>query len=162
MQNLAKNLAEARESFTLVELLIVVSIVTIMSAVVISAINPAEMLKAARDTRRMEDLNSIKKAISWFEADTGGAGFMGSSSVVYVSIPDTSPTCANLGLPTLPPGWSYACASTSTYRNTNGTGWIPINFNQMSFNSPFSSLPVDPINTTSSGNYYTYVTGGEL
>jgi len=37
--------------------------------------------------------------------DTGGSGFYGSSSVVYVSIPDTTSTCANLGLPSLSSGW---------------------------------------------------------
>jgi hypothetical protein len=42
----------------------------------------------------------------------------------------------------------------------NGSGWIPVNFSQMSTRAPFGALPVDPINTTSSGNYYTYVTGG--
>jgi hypothetical protein len=30
----------------------------------------------------------------------------------------------------------------------------------MSTRAPFGALPVDPINTTSSGEYYTYVAGG--
>jgi hypothetical protein len=35
-----------------------------------------------------------------------------------------------------------------------------VNFQEISFGTPISSLPIDPVNTTSSRNYYTYVTGG--
>jgi formylglycine-generating enzyme required for sulfatase activity len=43
---------------------------------------------------------------------------------------------------------------------TNGTGWIPVNFAAMSAGSPFALLPVDPVNSTSSNLYYTYLTDG--
>ncbi|MEM5807508.1 MAG: hypothetical protein QW474_03940 [Candidatus Aenigmatarchaeota archaeon] len=95
-------------------------------------------------------------------ADTGGGGFYGSSSVVYVSIPDSSPTCSNLGLPSLPSGWSYHCAPSSTLQNIDGSGWIPINFNLQTFGRSITRLPIDPINQTSTLNYYTYVTGGSF
>jgi type II secretory pathway pseudopilin PulG len=150
------------KSFTLVELLIVVGLIAVLSVAIILAINPAELLKQARDSQRLSDLTNLSKAISLYEADTGGKGFMGTSSVVYVSIPDTTSTCANLGLPQLPPSWSYRCVSSSTLQNTDGTGWIPINFNNLSFGKTLSKLPIDPINTTSSGNYYTYVSGGSF
>jgi hypothetical protein len=45
-------------------------------------------------------------------------------------------------------------------RQTDGQGWIPVNFNQIAAGSPFSQLPIDPINTSSSRNYYTYTPGG--
>ena len=85
---------------------------------------------------------------------------MGTSTVVYVSIPDTTSTCANLGLPDLASGWSYGCVTQQNLRNTDGTGWIPVNFQRISSNSPISQLPVDPTNSTSTGNYYLYITGG--
>jgi hypothetical protein len=70
-------------------------------------------------------------------------------------------TCsAGMNLPTLPTGWTYGCASTSTYRNTDGSGWIPVNFKGMSEGSPFPQLPKDPLNQTSTRNYYTYTTNG--
>jgi type II secretory pathway pseudopilin PulG len=150
------------KSFTLVELLIVVGLIAVLSVAIILAINPAELLKQARDSQRLSDLTNLSKAISLYEADTGGQGFMGTSSVVYVSIPDTTSTCANLGLPQLPPSWSYRCVSSSTLQNIDGTGWIPINFNNLSFGKTLPKLPIDPINTTSSGNYYTYVSGGSF
>jgi prepilin-type N-terminal cleavage/methylation domain-containing protein len=148
-----------RSSFTLIELLIVLAIVAILSVVVILTLNPAELLKQARDSNRLSDLSTLNSALGVFNTDVAG-GFMGTSSIVYVSIPDTTSSCANLGLPTLPGGWSYNCATATSTRNTEGTGWIPVNLKLISFGSSLSSLPVDPINTTSSNLYYTYISGG--
>ena len=145
-------------SFTLIELVIVIAILAILSAVVLLVMNPAEYMKSARDSSRMSDIQTIHKAVGLYQADGGTS--MGSSSVVYVSIPDSSATCGNLGLPALPAGWNYSCSTSANYRKTDGTGWIPVHFSDISFTSPLSSLPTDPINTTSTGNYYTYVTGG--
>ena len=145
-------------SFTLIELVIVIAILAILAAVVVLVINPAEHMKSARDSSRMSDLQNIHKSIGLYQADGGAT--MGSASIVYVSISDSSDTCANLGLPTLPTGWSYACVTEANLRKTDGAGWIPIPFSNISFGSTISSLPTDPTNTTSTGNYYTYVTGG--
>jgi type II secretory pathway pseudopilin PulG len=143
-------------SFTLTEMLIAVGILAVLSVTVLLTLNPQDLIKQSRDSQRLSDLTNLSKAISLYEADTGGKGFMGTSSVVYVSIPDTTSTCANLGLPKLPSGWSYHCVSSSTLQNIDGTGWIPINFNNLSFGKTLPKLPIDPINTVSSGNYYTY------
>jgi len=150
-----------RQSFTLIELLVVLAIVAILSVVVILTLNPSELLKQARDSNRLSDLGTLNTALAAYEADVN-QGFMGTSSIVYVSIPDTTSTCANLGLPTLPSGWSYNCVTTTSTKLSDGRGWIPVNFTNISFGSPLSSLPVDPINTTTSQNYYTYVTGGSF
>jgi len=122
-------------------------------------LNPSELLKQARDSNRLSDLSTLNTALAAYSADVTG-GFMGTSSVVYVSIPDTTSTCSNLGLPTLPSGWSYNCVTSTSTKLSNGRGWIPVNFGNISFGSPLSSLPVDPTNTTSSGLYYTYASGG--
>jgi len=145
----------SEKSFTLIELLIVIGILAILATVVIIVLNPAEFLKQARDSRRMDELQTINKAIGQYLAEGGTS--LGSSNTVYVSIPDSSPTCANLGLPALPSGWSYACSNSDNYRKVNGSGWIPVNFTSISFGSPLDTLPIDPENTTSTGEYYTYV-----
>ena len=150
------------KSFTLIELLVVLALVAILSVVVVMTLNPAELIKQARDSNRLSDLSTINTALNLFSADVT-SGFMGTSTVVYVSIPDTSPTCANLGLPALPTStiaWTYKCATSQNLRNVDGTGWIPVNFQRISSNSPISQLPVDSINTTTTRLYYTYVTGG--
>ncbi len=145
--------------FTLLELLIVIGILAILATVVALVLNPAELLKQTRDSNRLSDLKHINTALNLYQMDVASPS-LGTSSTVYVSIPDTSATCANLGLPSLPTNWSYACKPEADFRKVDSTGWIPVNFTQISAGSPLSVLPVDPINTTSTGNYYTYVPGG--
>ena len=147
------------KSFTLIELLVVLALVAILSVVVVVTLNPAELIKQARDSNRLSDLSTINTALNLFSADVTG-GFMGTSTNIYVSIPSTLSDCSNLGLPTLPSTYTYSCVAAQNLRNTNGTGWIPVNFQRISSNSPISQLPIDPTNTTSTGNYYIYVTGG--
>ena len=155
-----KFLKTNNSSFTLIELLVVLALVAILSVVVVITLNPAELIKQARDSNRLSDLSTINTALNLFNADVT-AGFMGTSTIVYVSIPDNaSSTCGSLGLPALPSGYSYNCVTTANLRNTNGTGWIPVNFQRISSNSPISQLPIDPRNTTSTGNYYIYMSGG--
>jgi prepilin-type N-terminal cleavage/methylation domain-containing protein len=79
-----------RSSFTLIELLIVLAIVTILSVVVIVTLNPAELLRQSRDSNRLSDLATLNSALGMYNTDIGGS--MGSSSVVYISIPDTTST----------------------------------------------------------------------
>jgi prepilin-type N-terminal cleavage/methylation domain-containing protein len=147
-----------RSSFTLIELLVVLAIVAILSVVVIVTLNPAELLRQSRDSNRLSDLSTLNSALGDYNVDVGGS--MGNPNTIYVSIPDTSSVCVNLGLPTLPSGWNYGCVTATSTRRTDGTGWIPVNFQSITFSSPISALPTDPTNTTSSGMYYTYLTGG--
>jgi prepilin-type N-terminal cleavage/methylation domain-containing protein len=154
-----KSFFRPRAAFTLIELLIVIAIVAILATVVILVINPVEISRRARDSSRSSDLNTINKALSIYETDQP-SGNLGSATVVYVSVPDSSATCANLGLPTLPGGYTYACATTANYRKPDGTGWVPVPFTSISSGSPIGTLPIDPINTTSTGLYYTYIPGG--
>ncbi len=148
-------------SFTLIELLVVIAILAILAVAVVLILNPVELIKESRDTTRLTDLGVLHKGLTLLQTDQPNASF-GSSTTVYVSIPwtATSSNCSNLGLPTLPSGYAYGCAPTSTYQKTDGTGWIPVNFASFSAGAPFSKLPVDPTNTTSTGLYYTYIPGG--
>lgn len=149
--------------FTLIELLVVVGITAVLAAVVILTLNPAEILRRARDSRRLADLGSLTKSVGIYELENA---YLGEANTIYLSIPDLQATttqgtnCFSFGLPPLPSGWSRHCAASSTVRSVSGEGWVPLNFALISSGRPISSLPVDPINTTSSGNYYTYVMGG--
>ncbi len=147
------------KAFTLIELLVVMAILATIATTVILVINPAELLKEARDSNRLSDLAALNSALSLFQTDQYNLS-LGTASTTYVSVPDSSPTCANLGLPALPSGWSYACVSSASSTRVDGTGWIPVNFSLISSGSPLSKLPIDPINTTSTGQYYTYTPGG--
>lgn len=158
-----------REGFTLIELLVVVAIIAVMAVVVVLTLNPAALLQQSRDSNRLSDMATLDSALSLYATDqNGSANFnLGSSSVVYISVPDPAATttagdqCQGLGLVSLPAGYSYHCAASSTFRAVNGTGWIPVDFSNISSGMPMSVLPVDPTNQTSSRLYYTYATDGD-
>jgi prepilin-type N-terminal cleavage/methylation domain-containing protein len=57
----------SKKSFTLVELMIVIAILVILSAIVIFALNPGRLFDNFRDTRRVSDINTINKAINFIE-----------------------------------------------------------------------------------------------
>ena len=151
-----------RLGFTLIEILVVIGIIAILAAIVIIAINPGQLLAQARDSNRLSDLQSMKMAIDLFYEDTGGTKSLGSAGVTYLSVPDPAATttagsdCSSLGFPS---GY-FHCAASSSYRRSDGTGWIPLNFDSLSTGSPLSQLPKDSINTTSSEEYYAYATDG--
>jgi len=52
--------------FTVVELVVVISIIGVLSSAVILIINPAELLKRARDSRRKQDLQLIANYLSLY------------------------------------------------------------------------------------------------
>ena len=156
-----------RKGFTLVELLVVTTIIAILAIVVIYTLNPGQLFGQAQDASRASGLSSLDKSISLYYSNAINDPkdlSLGSSSVVYISIPDPTATttagtnCSGLGLNLL--GITYHCAASSTYLKVDGTGWIPINFSSYPAGSPLSALPVDPVNTVANHQYYEYVTDG--
>jgi large repetitive protein len=153
---------DPRASFTLIELLIVIAVVAVLSVVVVLVLNPAELLKQARDSNRISDMDTLTRAVGLYLSDRGGS--LGSSTMTYFSLVDPSATttagtnCAGLGM-SPPLNWNYHCAASSTVRKTDGTGWIPLNLASASYGPAVGSLPLDSTNTSSSGLYYMYIPG---
>lgn len=147
-----------RKGFTLIELLIVLAILALVAVTVVLTLNPAELLRQARDTRRVAEIKTLNTGIGAFRGASSNTS-LGTSTVVYVSLPDSDPTCASHTLPTLPGGWTYACAPESTFRLLDGTGWIPLNVSALARYVSVSALPVDPVNNAD-GRYYTYTADG--
>ena len=149
-----------KKSFTLVELMIVIAILAILSAIVIFALNPSELFKKSRDSRRITDIQTLYKGISFMESwNTSGITY-GTSTTVYLSLPDSSTTCTSYSLPTLPTGYSYNCVTSTNLRKADSTGWIPIDFTVANDNKYITSLPIDPINDIN--YYYSYNPGGSF
>ena len=137
-----------KKGFTLLELLIVIGILAILSTTVVLVINPAELLRRARDSQRISDLNTLKSAITLFIAETGTSN-IGSAYTAKTYSHVATVKCNN-----------STDAATATSTLTNGTGWIPIDFDDMAIGSPISSLPVDPNTSAANGNlYYVYLVG---
>jgi type II secretion system protein G len=55
--------------FTLLELLVVIAIIAVLSSVALASLNGTQ--KKARDTRRMEDLSSLQKALQLYMIGNG-------------------------------------------------------------------------------------------
>jgi type II secretory pathway pseudopilin PulG len=142
-----------KDSFTLVELLVVIGILAILTAAVVIALNPSELLKQSRDSKRMTDLANLNNAIKLLMTQSPDVS-LGSASTVYVSLADSSSTCGSYALPALPSGWKYQCATAANYQKADGTGWIPVNFANGA--SQLSSLPSDPQNDAAARLYYAY------
>jgi uncharacterized protein (TIGR02145 family)/prepilin-type N-terminal cleavage/methylation domain-containing protein len=151
-----------QKSFTLIELLIVIGILAVLVAAIVVTLNPAQLLAQARDASRLSELAAFNSAMTLYIQDAAGSVSLGSAGTTYISIPDPTATtsagsnCSSLGFPST----GYHCAGPNFYRRTDGTGWLPVNFSAMSVGSPFATLPVDSVNTTSTGNYYRYTTDG--
>jgi prepilin-type N-terminal cleavage/methylation domain-containing protein len=144
-----------KKGFTLLELLIVIGILAILSTTMILVINPAEMLKKARDSQRISDLNNLKSAISLYLTDVSNPSF-GSSTYVYISngLSITSTTATACGPSVIGANNAITTSSQSIY----GTGWIPISFASISGGSPISAEPVDPNPSNSSPyRFYLYI-----
>jgi len=149
--------------FTLLELLIVIAIIAILSVALVIVLNPSETLKKARDAQRISDLSTLKTAIGLYLTSTttpildGGTnttcsltpgalrGATGAYKIWY-STPSTAviTDVALDGSTLVTPKVQVVTPSL-----TDGTGWIPINFNSLTSigGSPISNLPVDPTNT---------------
>lgn len=161
------------KGFTLIELLIVIGIIAILATVVILTLNPAELLRQARDSNRITDLSNLQSAIAFYLADvslplgTDGQG-MGDSANCYISVVTstsplngaTYPGCAGRFSGNTP---LVAPTSTDNQRLVDGTGWVPINFKNITGGaSPISVLPIDPNQPnvftadTWGGSFYAY------
>jgi prepilin-type N-terminal cleavage/methylation domain-containing protein len=125
------------KGFTLIELLIVIAILAILAVAVVVILNPAELLKQARDSTRISDLVSIDKALSLYFYDEAPASF-------------TATTTCTSG--TSFPGLGVSTCATNTSPSTTGSGWVPVNLEDISVGSPLSRLPLDPVNDST--NYY--------
>ena len=148
------------KGFTLVELIITIAIIAILAGAIVVTLNMSELLGQARDSERISELNSLAQAIT-LHANSLPGGYKGETSTVYISLPDTSTSCANLLslLPSIPIGWSYHCAPEADLRTPDGSGWLPVNLSALPGGSPFNQLPIDPVNTATDNLYFAYVYG---
>ena len=150
-----------KKGFTLIELLVVIAIIAILFVVVLLTLNPAELLRQARDSNRVSDMGTMKSAISLYLADVTTPS-LGTYGVLYLNSGATAATTPYIYVAGTPTTWGYkagAVASTlvgtsTTQRNVDDTGWIPVNFSGISSGSPIGNLPVDPLSTAS--NTYAY------
>ena len=135
------------KGFTLLELLIVIAVLAVLATIAVLIINPVEYVRQARDSQRISDLATLKKAVDLYMngASVAFAAANCAPTKGYVTSGATNPF-ASTTITTL-----VATSSTAL----NGTGWIgAIDFTTILGGSPLAKLPIDPVN--SGGNFYSF------
>lgn len=155
-----------KAGFTLLELLIVISIIAILSLILVFALNPAEILRKARDTQRVSDLSTLKTALSVYINSTSTPALDGgytsinpvcraghptqlawnSADKIWYSYYGVTDTGLDGGTVTV----GQASGGSAANANIDGTGWIPVNFEALTAGAPISNLPIDPTNSVGS------------
>jgi prepilin-type N-terminal cleavage/methylation domain-containing protein len=159
---------KAKQGFTLLELLIVITIIAILSVALVFILNPAETLQKSRDTQRLSDLSTLKTAIGIYLTATTTPqldGYSGTANDrcdggtaanerLWISVPTATETTNDA---TPPSGWTQAntswgqSASVSAASTVDGAGWLPVKLTGLVGGSPISSMPLDPVNRITVG-----------
>lgn len=137
------------KGFTLIELIIVITILVILGIVVVMLIDPAEILAQSRDSQRISDLATMKGATQLVLA----AGIPSN----YGTVCDTAQpitTMSKVFASTVTAGTSgySVVTATSTRSLVDSTGWVKIDYTTPSTGRALSSLPADPTNSYSTAN----------
>lgn len=137
---------QTKKGFTLLELLIVIAIIAILSAILIFVLNPAETLRKGRDSQRISDFATLNTAVALLITTVGTPQicYGNVSSSVWTDIPSSSAWTASCD--GLAGRWTsdYKLATSTSRFAIDGTGWTGTALNAITPNSPISVLPVDP------------------
>lgn len=123
------------KGFTIIELLVVITLVIILSFIVYLFINPTELTKRSRDSIRLSDLDNLRQAINL---------------AFQESIDNNLNVLCNSN--------SYPCSGDTIADSqfSDGTGWVKVNLAGIQSISN-QVLPIDPLNSPGeSGNHYLY------
>lgn len=150
------------KGFTLIELIITISILAILVAILVVAINPAEQLARSRDAKRVADLDALRSAINLYLATAtntvvldGGTNTLcvngTGADTVWVNTTGTVAAALFAGSVTV---------SSSTNQTVGTSGWMPVKLTDTPGGSPIGNLPLDPSGIGTAGvvssYYYAY------
>ena len=143
------------KGFTLLEVMIVTTILAALATTTVVALNPVELLAQMRDSQRMTTIGMLRDAVSLLIADRPATN-LGDITRVHISLPSNNDNCADIaGLPALPAGQTYRCVTAANLTRIDGGGWIPLDFRGITDGAPFTVLPIDVTNTPTS--FYSYI-----
>ena len=131
------------KGFTLVELLIVITILAALAAAVVVVLNPAELLAQARDAQRMADMTVTRDALLLLISQVPATDFCAITATGC-----TTGHCTFAPTTAMQPFAPATCTvpSAANLRTTAGLGWVTANFAGMPGGAPIAILPIDPVN----------------
>jgi len=153
-----------KKGFTLIEILAVLAGIAAIAGLLVTLIKPLELVKCARDSQRMNDLQALSSAIQHYIISTNDIDLDGpyqnrgvdeSSSTIFISVPSDKESLP----PTFVVGTStfiVNSVNSNNLKNIDGTGWLPINFQSLEVRA-INVLPIDPVNSYVSKYFYSYV-----
>jgi prepilin-type N-terminal cleavage/methylation domain-containing protein len=149
--------------FTLIEILIVISMILIIFSVTTQIFKPAAYLRKTRDIKRLADLQALDVALKTYLTATtspnlgpANKGVDEASSTIFISVPFDKEDVRNLTLIWNGKTYYFSQASSSEYFKNNGQGWLPVNLSILPY-PPLFAYPADPINSYNKKFFYSYV-----
>jgi len=158
--------------FTLIELIITISILAVLVTVLVVAINPAEQLSRSRDAKRAADLDALRSTLNLYIAQaTSTVNLDGQGNITCVNGTSTDRVYVNstatlTSLATATPSVIAAEGLTASSGLQIATGtlvegginssWLPALISHTPGGSPLSVLPADPKGTSDGTYYYSY------
>ncbi len=149
-----------QKGFTLIELLVVIAIIAILAVVVVLTLNPAELLRQARDSNRISDFATLKSALALYSIDVATTTSMdgrAASGVLFSANASLPSSSFSVYTSTSSGSWGFVEASSgpsiNASRAVDGTGWIPVDLGAIDSGAPLNVYPVDPVNSGTSSAY---------
>ena len=133
------------KAFTLIELLLTVSLLAILFMIVISDINPARQLKTGRDVQRESDINLILSVVLKYELDTGNipATITGTSTEICKTDAVSCAGLIDLSVLTQFEDYLSTIPVDPSGASSNGTGYYIFDDGSKTYiDAPYSELSV--------------------
>jgi bis(5'-nucleosidyl)-tetraphosphatase len=149
--------------FTLIEILIVISMILILFSVTTQIFKPAAYLRKTRDIKRLADLQALDVALKTYLTATtspnlgpANKGVDEASPTIFISVPFDKEDKRSQTIVWNAKTYYFSQASSSEYFKNNGQGWLPVNLSILPY-PPLFAYPVDPINSYNKKFFYSYV-----
>jgi bis(5'-nucleosidyl)-tetraphosphatase len=160
----AENFLNKRNyGFTLIEILIVISIILILFSVTARIFKPDAYLRKTRDIKRLADLQVLDVALKTYLTATtspnlgpANKGVDEASSTIFISVPFDKENVRSQTISWNSKTYYFSQASSSEYFKNNGQGWLPVSLRILPY-PPLFAYPVDPINSYNRKFFYSYV-----